>query len=78
MFERRYRQGWRFSVKVIEAGEMPSSAEPDNPLEVLLIRNHGHLLFPSVEENLQTVPHIGDKVLMFSSVGTMAARASTG
>jgi NhaP-type Na+/H+ or K+/H+ antiporter len=74
MFEERYQHGWRFSIKVIEAGEISSCVETDGPIELLVIRNHGHLIFPSVEEDLHPVPHIGDKVLMFSGAGPMPAR----
>jgi Sodium/hydrogen exchanger family/TrkA-N domain len=72
LFEERYQDGWRFAVMTLEDDAAPI-AEDDTDLLLLTIRKHGHLIFPSVEDDAHPAPGAGDRLLMFRASATSAA-----
>jgi NhaP-type Na+/H+ or K+/H+ antiporter len=65
MFEEHYRRGWRFFVRAIEDEEALMSNAPGQ-IEVLIIRKHGQLIFPSVEDEVAFALSSGDKAVTFA------------
>jgi TrkA-N domain len=64
MFEEHYRRGWRFFVRAIEDEEALMSSAPGQ-IEVLIIRKHGQLIFPSVEDEVAFSLGPGDRAVSF-------------
>jgi hypothetical protein len=76
MFEERYQNGWRFGVVAIHDETPPGIAKADGRCELLIIRSHGHLLFPSVEDLVHAMPVPGDRVLVFRPAAEEACDTS--
>ena len=72
MFEERYKHGWRFSVRLVEDGGLLFATATGGHIELLMIRKHGELVFPSVEDDLHVAPIPGDRVLTFGFIAPPA------
>jgi NhaP-type Na+/H+ or K+/H+ antiporter len=74
MFEENYRRGWRFSIGDVTDEGLSLPDDSDEYLETLIIHRHGQYLFPSIEDELKSIPSPGDKVLLFARHAATSAK----